>query len=246
MERELVSIEEAAARSGVSPEQIRARIESGGLASTTVESEGRSEVRVALDEIMPPSGRARRARKPSPSRSHVAAPKKPRRTRSAGADGAAPGSTDGSVASFDPGAALSITPEVRALASGLADELFQRWELAMQRRFEDELKLRLQSELEHRQHQAADLMEEVDQRAKGLFGPGGRRIVGMTDRYATWERERTLIRQQREAAEMKRQMEEMRLRLRELGVDPDQSTLTVESTGAEREDEAAPGSAPHK
>gem|GEM_PF-6687302 len=124
--------------------------------------------------------------------------------------------------------ALTITPEIRALASGLADELFQRWELAMQQRFEEELTLRLKSELEHRQHQAAVLREEVDQRARGAFGPGGTRVVGMADLYATWERDRKLINQSREVAEMERQMAEMHERLRALGADFDESTVTVD------------------
>ena len=106
-----------------------------------------------------------------------------------------------------PRTALVAAPaEMRQLAAGLADELFQRWELAMQRQFKDELTVRLRSEIEHRQRQVADLREGVEQRAEERFGPLGRKVVGTADRYATWERERTLARQSREVTEMERQM----------------------------------------
>jgi hypothetical protein len=138
------------------------------------------------------------------------------------------------------GSALSMTPEIRALASGLADELFQRWELAMQQRFEEELKLRLKSELEQRQRESAVLREEVDQRARGAFGPGGKKVLGMADLYATWERDRKLINQSREVAEMERQMAEMRERLRELGADPDESTVTVDPNNQDPKSQVLP------
>ena len=101
---------------------------------------------------------------------------------------------------------MAAPAEMRQLAAGLADELFQRWELAMQRQFKDELTVRLRSESEHRQRQVADLREEVEQRAEERFGPLGRKVVGTADRYATWERARTLARQSREVTEMERQM----------------------------------------
>jgi hypothetical protein len=243
---ELISVEEAARLAHLTLAEVRRLIESGDIPSITVEVDGQLEVRVPLKDV---KSRARRqgpnGTRPLP-RPRSASSKGPRRPRGSDA-GSEP--TDPSTALVPPGApgsAISITPEIRQLASGLAEELFQRWELAMQQRLEDELKVRLKSELEHRQHQAEDLAEELDQRVRGAFGPGGTKIIGMVDRYATWERERKLIHQSREFAEMQRQMTEMRQRLRDLGLDPDESTITVEPELDEPEHTSPPEKGPDR
>jgi len=221
---EAISVGEAARRSGVSVEELHRRIAAGAIPVTSVEVAGEQEVRILLKYVDSLGGKTGHPRTPRRKAGAKTAPA----LDAADPPTPAPESSSAVVNQPETGSALSITPEIRALASGLADELFQRWELAMRQRFEEELKLRLKSELEHRNREAAVLREELDQRARGAFGPGGTKIVGMADLYATWERNRKLINQSREVAEMERQMAEMRERLRELGEDPDQSTVTVD------------------
>lgn len=217
MEDGLLTVEGIAQRTGRTAAQVRASIVAGEIATRIVDRDGRLQVMV-------PEAEAQRLK--------------------SGAD-ARPTAPDSAQAPTEPAAAehaklaraettAIATPEIRQLAAGLADELFQRWELAMQEQFRAELKVRLRSELEHRQKQAADLQEEVAQRAEQRFGPGGAKVVGMADRYSTWERERTLTRQSRELMEIERQMREMRERLADLGV-VDASTLTVDRKEREGE-----------
>ena len=211
-ESELLTVENAAQTLGVAPDKVQALILAGSLPYRLVPGEGGTlEVRVERSSLAGlPSG--------APTRS------------SAGEVG---GQEQG-VPDPEPPAAsaegysLTVPQEVRALASGLADELFQRWQLAMETQFRQELAVRLQSELAHRERVIDDLREEVQEREEERFGPGGRRVRGMTDLYATWERRRTLIRQSRELAETERQMSELRARLRELGVEDDDEGSTVD------------------
>lgn len=233
---EAISVGEAARRSGLSVEEVHSRIAAGAIPVTSVEVDGQPEVRILLEDMDGLGGNPRHPR----SQRRKGGTKTPPASDAADSVGPAPESSAAVVNQPETGSALSITPEIRALASGLADELFQRWELAMQKRFEEELKLRLKSELEHREHQAAVLQEEVDQRARGAYGPGGTKVVGMADLYATWERDRKLINQSREVAEMERQMAEMRERLRELGADLDESTVTVDPNNQEPKSQVPP------
>lgn len=214
MEEELLTVAEAAARAGVPEAQAKRLVLSGRVATRIVEVEGRLEVRVEPGEV---ERLAQSAEAGSPEESV---------TGDGNVEPPASGADD-STELTGTGTSALASPEIRQLAAGLADELFQRWELAMQGQFRAELKVRLQSELEHRRRQAEDLQEEVAQREEQRFGPGGTKVVGMADRYATWERERALTRQSRELAEIERQMSEMRRRLEDLGVS-DQSTITVD------------------
>lgn len=216
MGSEPTSVNKASQRSRSTPKRTTAKAD-GGQGVGAPRKDGTSAT-------SNPSSKAKRAE----TRRRNPATKTPPAARFANSAESDAGSSSAVLGAAQEGSALSITPEIRALASGLADELFQRWELAMQQRFEEELKLRLKTELEHREHQAAVLREEVDQRARGAFGPGGTKVVGMADLYATWERDRKLINQSREVAEMERQMVEMRQRLRDLGADLAESTLTVD------------------
>jgi hypothetical protein len=212
-----------ARRTGLPLEVIRRRIVAGAVPTRTVERDGQLEVRVAADDVSHFGGGSAASTMPpqsGPRTAGAGVPEQPApEVARSGAD-LAPSPTG---TSLSPGSL-----EIRELAAGLADELFQRWELSMQEQFREELKVRLQSELEHRRRQTADLQEEVEQRAQGRFGPRGTRVMGMADRYATWERERTLTRQSRELAELERQMAEMRQRLEELGLTNDEATLTVD------------------
>ncbi len=240
MGSKLISVESAAHQAGRPLAEVRRLVASGDIPSSKVEVDGRLEVRVALEDVkIPAPGNDSNGTLP-PTRSQGASRTRARRPRVSRADSPPPDPSTALIHQGDTESTISITPEIRQLASGLADELFQRWELAMQRRLEDELKVRLKSELDHRQQQAEDLAEELDQRTRGAFGPGGTKIIGMVDRYATWERERKLIHQSREFAEMQRQMTEMRERLRDLGVDPDESTITVQHDAGDPQGAATP------
>lgn len=206
-----LTLAEAAERAGLSVPEISLRIGAGDLPTRLVEVEGREEVRIVAADV----DRLMRERAPGATAEPAGASASPA-DRPAAAQLAGTGRSE-----------LAASPEVRRLAASLADELFSRWELAMQQQFKEELALRLKSELDHRERQAADLREEVEQRAGARFGPRGRQVVGAADLYATWERRRTLIRQSREVAEMERQIQEMRQRLEGLGEPPEGSTLTV-------------------
>jgi len=234
---DLLTVDELARQTGRTPDEIRSLIVGGDVPVQAVDVAGRLEVRVAAKN-------AWRLAKTVPSGSvqprSDAAPTGPGRNVEPESD------RDGKLAA----ASLTVLPddrsltmgsgEIRQLASGLADELFQRWELAMQNQFREELAIRLKSELENRQHQVRDLREEVDQRREGRFGADGTKVTGMADRYATWERERTLLRQSRELEAMERQMRQMQQRLRELGQLGDDGTVTASGYRPEPPGEATP------
>ncbi len=212
-ESELLTVDDAARTLGITPDEVRGLVLAGSVAHRLVPGAGGAlEVRVERSSL---AGFA------------SVAPAQ----RSAGEVGRhEPGATDAEppTASAE-GYSLTVPSEVKALASNLADELFQRWQLAMETQFRQELAVRLQSELAHRERMIDDLREEVQEREEERFGPGGRRVRGMTDLYATWERRRTLIRQSRELAETERQMSELRARLRELGVEDGDQGSTVDA-----------------
>ena len=216
----LLTIDEAARLTGLSPDMIRSRIGSGDLRAHSVEVDGESETRVLLDDV-------RRLTAAGPDGATVSPPRQEEEPAQAG-------ELNPDREAVPPSAALMSSPapastEVRELAVGLAAELFQRWELAMDQRFRAELQLRLEAALAHREHQARDLGEEVEQRRKWWQNPWRTRHGPYG--YETWERERTLIRQTREVAEMERQITEMHDRLRELGQPPREIELTVEPQG---------------
>ena len=212
-QRELLTVGEAAQTLGIAPDEVRGMILAGSVAHRLVPGAGGAlEVRVErssladLSSVPPTQSSAGEVGRHEP-----------------GVPVSEPPAASGE------GYALTVPSEVRALASNLADELFQRWQLAMETQFRQELAVRLQSELAHRQRMIDDLREEVQEREEERFGPGGRRVRGMTDLYATWERRRTLIRQSRELAETERQMSELRARLRELGVEDGDEGSTVDA-----------------
>ncbi len=216
MDRDLVTVEEAARISGSSPAAIRRRISAGELEARSVEVRGRLEVRLPLDQVRRlKAGPAGVARPPAPAPQAPAAapPAEPEPAPQPAPEAQAPGPGAGASTSL-----AQVAPtEIRQLATELAEELFQRWELAMDQRFQQELKIRLEAELAHREHQVQDLSEEVEQRVELWKNPWPRNKGYNQD---TWERERTIIRQSREVREMERQIEEMRQRLRELGHTP--------------------------
>ncbi len=235
----LLTVEELARRTGLSVEEARGRIVAGDPPPRVIDVDGRLEVRVAAEDA---DRLAESIARGEPDRPAAVGQGAPGPLAPAGGGQPAGGpSESGEPGVAPPGTALVAAPaEMRQLAAGLADELFERWELAMQRQFKDELTVRLRSEIEHRQRQVADLREEVEQRAEERFGPRGRKVVGTADRYATWERERTLVRQSREVTEIERQMQEMRERLRELGAAPDDATITVDQSHDEGGSAKAP------
>ena len=242
MGEDLLTVDELARQTGRTPDEIRSLIVGGEVPVQAVEVTGNLEVRVAAKnawrlaktapsgDVQPGSGAAPTA--PDQNGEPEAAP-----DREPAATSSAPMPEDRSL--------TMGSGEIHQLASGLADELFQRWELAMQNQFREELAIRLKSELENRQHQVQDLREEVDQRRERRFGVDGTRVTGMADRYASWERERTLVRQSRELEAMERQMRQIQQRLSELGQLPENGTVTVsgyrrETTGDEPTDEESP------
>jgi hypothetical protein len=220
-------------------ELIRRRIVAGAVPTRTVECDGQLEVRVAADDVSRFAGGSAASTMPAQAGPGAAG------AGGQGEAGAEVARNGTDLAPSPTGTTLSLgSAEIQELAAGLADELFQRWELSVQAQFREELKVRLRSELEHRRRQTADLQEEVEQRAQGRFGPGGTRVTGMADRYATWERERTLTRQSRELAELERQMAEMRQRLEELGLTNDAATLTVDPKSSAQPDSTPADRAP--
>jgi len=138
------------------------------------------------------------------------------------------------VASESQSRAVSLrVPEIRTLAEELATQLFQRWELALQEQFRAELGVRLEAELEHREHQARDLRDEVQERRaiwEGMWS--ARHPRGATTDTTRWEMEQTMRRQASELAETERQMAELRERLAGLGFPSDGTLVTVEAEGA--------------
>jgi len=124
--------------------------------------------------------------------------------------------------------------EIRALATELATQLFERWELALREQFQAELGIRLEAELEHREHEARQLRQEVQERRQRIDNPWPTRHGAWG--HATWETENTVRRQAAQLAQTEREMRMLRERLRELGHPVDDPALTVD---VER-DEPAP------
>ncbi|MGP8160663.1 MAG: hypothetical protein ACLQGJ_05500 [Candidatus Dormibacteria bacterium] len=123
-------------------------------------------------------------------------------------------------------AALTLgSGEIRQFATQLATQLFERWELALQGQFRAELGLRLEAELEHREQEARQLREEVQERQQRFDNPWPTRNGAWG--HATWEMENTIRRQASELAETERQMTLLRQRLLELGRAPEEVTVTV-------------------
>lgn len=122
--------------------------------------------------------------------------------------------------------------EIPQLAGELATQLFQGWQLALQDQFRAELELRLEAELEHRQHEARLLREEVAERRAMWDGMWSiRHPRGASTDTARWEMEQTIRRQAEELAETERQMREVRERLRGLGFASDEARVTVDAPG---------------
>jgi len=128
--------------------------------------------------------------------------------------------------------------EIQQLAGELATQLFQRWEVALQEQFREELGLRLEAELEHRAHEARTLRTEVDERRQRLDNPWRTRHGAWG--HATWEVEQTINRQSADLEQTEREIRELRERLRALGHEPDGGTRTVDAQSASAERESPP------
>jgi len=124
--------------------------------------------------------------------------------------------------------------EIRALAAELATQLFERWELALHEQFQAELGIRLEAELEHREHEARQLREEVRERRQRIDNPWPTRHGAWG--HATWEMENTVRRQAALLAQTERETRMLRERLRELGHPADDPARTVDA----QQDEPAP------
>ncbi|MGA3184800.1 MAG: hypothetical protein ABSE52_09420 [Candidatus Dormibacteria bacterium] len=140
-----------------------------------------------------------------------------------------PGSSTALVAADGTGSALLGAPEVRQFAAELATQLFQRWQAALQGQLRAELERRLADELKHREQSGRDLAEELTARRQwhDPTQTPTRRHWGMYS-YSTWEMAQIIKRQSAELAESQRQMEEIRARLRELGQEPENASVTVQ------------------
>jgi hypothetical protein len=117
--------------------------------------------------------------------------------------------------------------EIRALATELAAQLFDRWQLALQEQFQAELGIRLEAELEHREHEARQLREEVRERRQRIDNPWPTRHGAWG--HATWEMENTVRRQAAQLAQTEREMRMLRQRLRDLGHPANDPALTVDA-----------------
>jgi len=140
-----------------------------------------------------------------------------------------PGASTALVAADGRGSALLAAPEVRQFAAELAAQLFQRWQAALQGQLRAELERRLAAELKHREQAGRDLSEELTARRQ-WHDPTQtpiRRHWGMYS-YSSWEMGQVIKRQSAELAESRRQMEEIRARLRELGRGPEDARETVQ------------------
>ncbi len=139
-----------------------------------------------------------------------------------------PGSSTALATADGSGSALLAAPEVRQFAAELATQLFQRWQAALQAQLRAELERRLAAELKHREQSGRDLAEELAARRQ-WHDPTQtpiRRHWGMYS-YSTWEMGQIIKRQSAELAESRRQMEEIRARLRELGRGPEDGRVIV-------------------
>ena len=116
--------------------------------------------------------------------------------------------------------------EIRHFAVELSTQLFQHWQVALQEQFRAELGLRLEAELESRQHLAEDLREEVQFRESWFDNPWPRRHGPFG--FETWQMEQTIRRQSSELAQTEREMARIRDRLRHLGRSPEGITVTVD------------------
>ena len=125
--------------------------------------------------------------------------------------------------------------EIQQLAGELATQLFQRWEVALQEQFREELGLRLEAELEHRAHEARVLRAEVHERRQRLDNPWRTRHGAWG--HATWEVEQTIKRQAADLEQTEREIRELRERLRALGHEPDGGTRTVDANSDRPEPE---------
>jgi len=153
---------------------------------------------------------------------------------------AGPGATAALVAADGNGNTLLAAPEVREFAAELATQLFQRWQAALQAQLRAELERRLAAELKHREQSGRDLAEELSARRQ-WHDPTQtpiRRHWGMYS-YSSWEMGQIIKRQSAELAESRRQMEEIRGRLRELGRGPEDGGMIVQQPA-----EASPPGAP--
>jgi hypothetical protein len=122
-----------------------------------------------------------------------------------------------------------IAPEVRQLATELAEEFFRPWELALREQFEAEMALRLESELEYHERQAESLTGELAERRVMWEGTWAREHPrGSTADTVRWEMEQTIRRQTAELAENERKIQEIRERLREQGLASGESVVTVD------------------
>jgi hypothetical protein len=151
-----------------------------------------------------------------------------------------PGASAALVAMDETGSALLAAPEVREFAAELATQLFQRWQAALQAQLRAELERRLAAELKHREQSGRDLAEELSARRQ-WHDPTQtpiRRHWGMYS-YSSWEMGQIIKRQSAELAESRRQMEEIRGRLRELGRGPEDGGMIVQQPA-----EASPPGAP--
>ena len=147
---------------------------------------------------------------------------------------AGPGASTALVAADGTGSALLAAPEVRQFAAELATQLFQRWQAALQGQLRAELERRLAAELKHREQSGRDLAEELTARRQ-WHDPTQtpiRRHWGMYS-YSSWEMGQIINRQSAELAESRRQIEEIRARLQELGRRPEDGRVTVEQPTAE-------------
>jgi hypothetical protein len=142
---------------------------------------------------------------------------------------AQPRSSTALVAADGTGSVLLAASEVRQFAAELATQLFQRWQVALQEQLRAELERRLAAELKHREKSGRDLAEELTARRQ-WHDPTQtpiRRHWGMYS-DSTWEMAQIIKRQSAELAETQRQMEEIRARLRELGREPEDASVTVQ------------------
>ncbi|HXZ98728.1 MAG TPA: hypothetical protein VEK76_00100 [Candidatus Binatia bacterium] len=151
---------------------------------------------------------------------------------------AEPGASTALAKAAGTGSVLVAAPEVRQFAAEFANQLFRRWQEALQEQLRTELGRRLAAELKHREQAGRDLGEELTARRQ-WHDPTQtpiRRHWGMYS-YGTWEMAQIIKRQSAELAETHRQMEELRERLRELGREPSKAT----TTGHQLEEEMAAG-----
>ncbi|HXZ98727.1 MAG TPA: hypothetical protein VEK76_00095 [Candidatus Binatia bacterium] len=135
-----------------------------------------------------------------------------------------------------------IASQVQQLAVELAEEYFRPWELALRDQFEAEMALRLESELEDHERQATSLTGELAERRVMWEGTWTRTHPrGTTTDTVKWEMEQTIRRQTNELAENERRIQEIRERLRELGLASGEGMVTVDAQPDVPDHEEPPG-----